>query len=71
VQWADSEQLTQPAAFTRAAIEAYQLHLHQYRSPRTGEPLEVNTQLGRLGVVRRLFAWLCRSGTLPANPAAG
>jgi integrase/recombinase XerD len=70
LQWADSEQLTQPAAFTRAAIEAYQLHLHQYRSPRTGEPLEVNTQLGRLGVVRRLFAWLCRSGTIPANPAA-
>ena len=30
----------------------------------------INTQTGRLGVVRRFFAWLCRCGTLPANPAA-
>ena len=30
----------------------------------------VNTQLARLGCVRRFFAWLCRSGTIPANPAA-
>ena len=70
LEWADSRQLTNPAAFTRATIEAYQLHLHRYRCPRTGEPLAVNTQLGRLGCVRRFFAWLCRSGTLPANPAA-
>jgi integrase/recombinase XerD len=70
LEWADLQQLHTPAAFTRAGIEDYQLHLHQYRSPRTGEPLIVNTQLGRLGVVRRFFAWLCRSGTLPANPAA-
>ncbi len=70
LEWADSRQLTKPAAFARADIAAYQLHLHQYRSPRTGEPLGVNTQTGRLGVVRRFFAWLCRCGTLPANPAA-
>lgn len=59
-----------PAAFTRATMEAYQLHLHRYRSPRTGEPLVVNTQLARLGCIRRLFAWLCRTGAIPANPAA-
>jgi integrase/recombinase XerD len=51
-------------------MEAYQLHLHQYRSPRTKEPLVVNTQIARLGCVRRFFAWLCRSGVIPANPAA-
>ena len=44
--------------------------LYQYRSPRTKEPLVVNTQLARLGCIRRFFAWLCRSGTIPANPAA-
>jgi len=36
----------------------------------TSEPLVVNTQLARLGAIRRFFAWMCRSGTLPANPAA-
>ena len=30
----------------------------------------VNTQIARLGCVRRFFAWLCRSGIIPANPAA-
>ena len=33
LEWADSQHLTKPAAFTRAEIAAYQLHLHQYRSP--------------------------------------
>jgi len=70
VGWADTLGLDSPAAFTRAIIESYQLHLHHYRSPRTGQPLFVNTQLARLGCVRRFFAWLCRSGTIPANPAA-
>ena len=70
LEWADSLDLTSPGSFTRATIETYQFHLHHYRSPRTKEPLGVNTQLGRLGCVRRFFAWLCRSGTLPANPAA-
>ena len=40
-------------------MEAYQLHLHQYRSPRTKEPLVVSTQIAHLGCVRRFFAWLC------------
>ena len=70
LEWADSMDLSSPGSFTRATIETYQFHLHHYRSPRTKEPLGVNTQLGRLGCVRRFFAWLCRSGTLPANPAA-
>jgi integrase/recombinase XerD len=59
-----------PAQFTRAHLETYQHHLHHYRSPRGGKPLGINTQLARLGCIRRFFAWLCRNGTLPANPAA-
>ena len=70
LEWSDSQGLASPTAFTRATVEAYQLHLHHYRSERTKEPLGVNTQLGRLGCVRRFFAWLCRTGTIPANPAA-
>jgi integrase/recombinase XerD len=70
VEWADAHNHGTPAEFTRATLETYQLHLHHYRSPRTKEPLVVNTQLARLGCVRRFFAWLCRSGVIPANPAA-
>ena len=68
--WAAARGMHDPAAFTRADLETYQLHLHHYRSPRGGKPLVTNTQLARLGCVRRFFAWLCRSGTIPANPAA-
>ena len=70
VEWADGKGLANPIDFTRATLEEYQLHLHRYRSPRTGEPLATNTQLARLGCIRRFFAWLCRSGIIPANPAA-
>jgi integrase/recombinase XerD len=69
VEWAEVRNHGTPTAFTRATLESYQLHLHHYRSPRTKEPLVVNTQLARLGCVRRFFAWLCRSGVIPANPA--
>jgi integrase/recombinase XerD len=68
--WAADTGRSDPAALTRADLEAYQLHLHHYRSPRGGRPLVVNTQLARLGCVRRFFAWLCRTGVIPANPAA-
>ena len=68
--WAADHGHDDPAALTRADLEAYQLHLHHYRSSRGGRPLVVNTQLARLGCVRRFFAWLCRSHVLPANPAA-
>ena len=67
--WAGEQNLGSPAAFTRTTLEVYQLHLYHYRSPRTKAPLVVNTQLARLGCIRRFFAWLCRSGIIPANPA--
>ena len=68
--WAADIGHADPAVLTRADLEAYQIFLHHYRSPRTGRPLVVNTQLARLGCVRRFFAWLCRSRLIPANPAA-
>ncbi len=70
VEWAAALDLDSPDVFTRATLEIYQVHLHHYRSPRTKQPLVVNTQIARLGCVRRFFAWLCRSGVIPANPAA-
>ena len=68
--WAASRGAPDPASYQRADLEAYQLFLHRYRSPRGGRPLAINTQLARLGCLRRFFAWLCRTGTIPANPAA-
>jgi len=68
--WAGARSQDEPATFVRGDLEAYQLFLHHYRSPRSGKPLVTNTQLARLGCVRRFFAWLCRSGAIPANPAA-
>jgi integrase/recombinase XerD len=70
LEWAATRQLLTAASFTRPLIEEYQLFLHQFRSERTGAQLAVNTQLARLGVIRRFFAWLCRENIIPANPAA-
>jgi integrase/recombinase XerD len=68
--WAASRGTSDPSAYKRADLEEYQLFLHRYRSPRGGRALAINTQLARLGCLRRFFAWLCRAGVIPANPAA-
>jgi integrase/recombinase XerD len=68
--WADATGYHEPASLSRADLEAYQHFLHQYRSPRNRKPLVINTQIARLGCVRRFFASLCRAGIIPANPAA-
>ena len=68
--WAASRGAHDPSNYKRADLEDYQLYLHRYRSPRGGRALAINTQLARLGCLRRFFAWLCRAGVIPANPAA-
>ena len=70
LDWCDSHGYHDPATFTRRRLEDYQLFLFHYRSPRGGKMLAINTQLARLGCIRRFFAWLCRDGILPANPAS-
>lgn len=69
-EWSACRALDTPSSFTRADLEAYQMFLHRYLSLRGRKPLAINTQLARLGCIRRFFAWLCRSGQIPANPAA-
>jgi integrase/recombinase XerD len=68
--WAQEEKHTQIEHITRAHLTAYQHFLHHYRSPRGDKPLVINTQIARLGCIRRFFAWLCRQNLIPANPAA-
>ena len=68
--WAKQNSHTQIEHLTRAHLTEYQHYLFHYRSPRGNQPLVINTQVARLGCVRRLFAWLCRQNLIPANPAA-
>ncbi|MEP2775030.1 MAG: tyrosine-type recombinase/integrase [Luteolibacter sp.] len=68
--WAETCGLSRPENFTRPLVGEYQLFLFRYRSPRTGRELATNTQLARIGCVRRFFASLCREGIISANPAA-
>jgi len=56
--------------YHRKDLEAYQMYLYQYISPRSKNKLAINTQLARLGCIARFFGWLCRSNLIRANPAA-
>ncbi len=67
--WCYERDLTKAADITKPILESYQRHLFRYRQD-NGKPLGTTTQRNRLGVVQRLFAWLCRENHLAANPAA-
>src|SRR5881409_750276 len=67
--WAAARGLTEPDDITRAAHERYQRWLYHYRR-RTGTPLSVWSQHGRLVAVKGLFRWLTKQRALSANPAA-
>jgi site-specific recombinase XerD len=60
--WADGLGMHDPARHTRADLADYQIFLHQYRNPRSGKPLGTNTQLARIGCVRRFFVSAQRMG---------
>jgi len=62
--WVDT-----PARVTRDVIVSYQRWLHEYRK-RTGGPLRVSSQHGRLVAVRGLFRWLVKQRELRVDPAA-
>jgi integrase/recombinase XerD len=67
--WATARGLTTPADITPAVLERYQRWLYHYRK-RTGTPLSVWSQHGRLVAVKGLFRWLTKQRVLPTNPAA-
>ncbi len=67
--WATAHGLTKPEEVTRADVERYQRWLYHYRK-RTGGPLSVWSQHGRLVAVKGLFRWLTKQRALSANPAA-
>ena len=67
--WATGCGITRPEDVARADVERYQRWLYHYRK-RTGGPLSVWSQHGRLGAVKGLFRWLTKQRALSANPAA-
>src|SRR3972149_5607475 len=67
--WATARGLTKPEDVTRAVLERYQRWLYHYRK-RTGTPLSVWSQHGRLVAVKGLFRWLTKQRALATNPAA-
>jgi integrase/recombinase XerD len=69
VAWAVARGLTTPGDVTRAGLERYQRWLYHYRK-RTGTPLSVWSQHGRLVAVKGLFRWLTKQRVLATNPAA-
>lgn len=67
--WAEAHRIATPARVTRGVLERYQRALHQHRT-RTGAPLGVSSQHGRLLVVRGLFRWLVKQRRLRVDPSA-
>ncbi len=67
--WATARGIAKPEDVTRADVERYQRWLYYYRQ-RTGGPLSVWSQHGRLVAVKGLFRWLAKQRELSANPAA-
>jgi len=70
LKWAQDRDLTDPKTITKPHLESFQRHLWRHQKKGSGQPLAVNTQRQRLGAIQRLFAHLCKSNHIPANPAA-
>lgn len=69
LQWCHQRDLIDPKTITKSHLEAYQRWLFRHRK-KNGQPLSIRTQRQRLGSIQRLFAHLCKTNHLPANPAA-
>ena len=50
-------------------IAAYQTHIFERISPKTGERLSCNTQINLLSYLRNFYRFLSETGRIPANPA--
>ena len=68
VTWAEVHGVTTGAAITRSTLEAYQLHLLEYRKA-NGQPLAPATRVARFDPIRAFCKWLRRSGHVSVDPA--
>ena len=68
--WCAAEGLKRPQQIGLAEIEAYKAHLHQYRQPHSGRPLQKPTIRNRLTAVKMLFDCLYRREFVAINKVA-
>lgn len=67
--WCDERSLAEPTEVTQPVIERYQRWLYYFRKP-SGQPLTLETQNNRLGIVKQFFRWLTRQHLTLFNPAS-
>ena len=67
--WCRERELIRADAVTLPILESYLRHLHRYRK-KNGKPLGASSQRSRIGAVKDLFRWLCRSHHILYNPAS-
>lgn len=68
VEWCEARDLVRPTQITRAVVEGYARHLHEYRRA-SGKPLTFRSQYGRLSSLRRFFLYLARRNIVLFSPA--
>ena len=60
IRWCHCHAIESAAQISRGLLEAYQLHLMEYRKA-NGEPLELSTQATRLNPIKAFCKWLVRN----------
>jgi integrase/recombinase XerD len=58
-----------PREATKETLAAYQSHLFELISRKTGKPLSCNSQINRLTVLKNFYRFLHQSGRIAINPA--
>ncbi len=67
--WCAERSISEPQEISLALLERYRRHLYYYRA-RSGRPLSIATQQGRLSDIRIFCRYLTRQGVIAYNPAA-
>ena len=67
--WLAERGVTDAREVTRPMIERYQRWLHHYRQ-KSGKPLAIGSQIGRLLPVKAFFRWAVRQNLVLSNPAS-
>lgn len=67
--WLAERGVTDAREVTRPMLERYQRWLHHYRQ-KSGKPLAIGSQIGRLLPVKAFFRWAVRQNLVLSNPAS-
>lgn len=68
-RWCEASAPDELADYSLLTLEAFRLHLHQYRK-KDGAPLGRGSKIQFLLAIKGFFRWLTLIGRIPSNPAA-